>query len=211
MVAKMCCYICSLQCSWNFSKEPGFSSIAAHWLLNNSWFRWPGGKKVFYTGAVILLCPPKTAFFFFFFTWSLTSERDDSVPDIIYCSPSTHWKPLKSHSKHSSRAAVPNLRVADWYRSMGHSVPGHTERKNNLHYFVLFIWNWMMFSFEKSMDALRYVRLWLTIDICLLYLEKTQFSCWSYHVLFGVFLCHTLKVSNWKSWRRLNWSVTQNK
>lgn len=39
----------------------------------------------------------------------------------------------------SLTSAVPNPLAADLYRSMGHLVPGRTERINNLHYFVLFI------------------------------------------------------------------------
>lgn len=132
MVAKMCFFICSLH--WNCSKEPvwaGFSSIAAHWLLNNSWFHWPGGKKVLYTGAAILLRPPKTVFF------SLLGVKEMTQYLILFTA--VHQHRLKTHSQHSSRAAVPNPRAADGYKSVGHLVPGHTERKNNLLYFVLFI------------------------------------------------------------------------
>lgn len=134
MVAKICCDIFSMQCSWKFSKEPRFSSIAAHWLLNSSWFHWPGGKKVFYTGAVILLCLPKDCFFFF--TWSLTSERDASVPDIFYCGPSAHTENSFTIFLWSSGPKPPGHGPVPVY---GHSVPGRTEKKNNSHYFVLSI------------------------------------------------------------------------
>ena len=47
------------------------------------------------------------------------------------------WRLVNSHtqSNWSFRSEVPNPRAADRYWSVGHLVPGRTERINNLHYF----------------------------------------------------------------------------
>lgn len=112
MVAKICCDIFSMQCSWKFSKEPRFSSIAAHWLLNSSWFHWPGGKKVFYTGAVILLSPQRL----FFSLLGVLQVKE--MPQYLIFFTAVHQHTLKTHSQYSSGAVVPNLRVTDLYQSM---------------------------------------------------------------------------------------------
>lgn len=80
-------------------------------------------------------------------------------------------------SCHSTAVPIPGLWTGTcpvhspviWYR-------GRTERINNLHSFILFIfWNRMMFYFEKLSNSLCYTYLWLTITWSLLYLENTSF------------------------------------
>lgn len=65
----------------------------------------------------------------------------------------------------SSKPAVPNPRAEDQYRSVGHLVPGRTERINNLHYFrFIYFRIWKMFYFEKLPDSLRHS--WRTSRRC---------------------------------------------
>ena len=58
-----------------------------------------------------------------------------------------------------SKPEVPNHWAADWYRSVGQLVPGHTERINNLYYFCSIYYlilndvccidlRWLLFIYE---------------------------------------------------------------
>lgn len=73
---------------------------------------------------------------------------------------------------------IANSRASN-YRCVGHLLQGSRERISSLHYIVSFInWNWALFYFEKLPDSVQYIRLWLTIDACLLlYLEIMFFCC----------------------------------
>lgn len=114
MVAKIYCDIFSMQCSWNFSKEPRFSSITAHWLLNSSWFHWPGGKKSFLYWSCDSSVSPQRLFFFPLLGVLQVKEMLQYL--ILFTA--VHQHTLKTHSQYSSRAVVPNIRVTDRYQSM---------------------------------------------------------------------------------------------
>lgn len=100
----------------------------------------------------------------------------------------------------SCTGVVPKSWAVYQYRSMGHLVPVHTKRINNLPNFVLFIiWNCTLFYYEKLPDSPHNIHLWHTIDACLL-LHFTSCSCL-------VYIRHTWKASRWKFCPSLNQSV----
>ena len=65
-----------------------------------------------------------------------------------------------------SNPEVPNPRVADQYRSVGHLVPGRTERINNLHCFRFIYYLSLNDVLFWNKNSLCYIRRWLTLDAC---------------------------------------------
>lgn len=141
MVAKICCDIFSMQCSWNFSKEPRCSLAAEQFLVplarrQKSFLYWSCDSSV----------SPQRLFFFFSLLGVLQVKE---MPQYLILFTAVHLHTLKTNSQYSSRAVVPNIRVTDLYQSM--VIQYRAAQKRKITYITLFYLylKLTMFYFEK--------------------------------------------------------------